>query len=237
MKIIGLTRIRNESLIIEETLDRWSELCDTIIVYDDCSTDNTVALCEAHFNVSKVIEGAAWDLNRGRAEYQNRQELLEAGQEVATKKDWFVYFDADEHPYDFTNMQLFKDSKINCIKMRLYDVHITPEDVDKNYLDRRWVCPDFRIITFFFKNVPGIKYYFEDQRPVYIPNQVSVLHGTIKHYGKGYSVEQWEDTCEYYYKHFPKYSIKWRDRKGHAIKTDMLSDFGKPLMLWEDREK
>ena len=44
---LGLTRVRNESDIIQFTLDHMSTFCEKIIVYDDCSTDDTVAICNA----------------------------------------------------------------------------------------------------------------------------------------------------------------------------------------------
>jgi len=62
------------------------------------------------------------------------------------------------------------------------------------------------------------------------------IHGDIKHYGKGFSVDQWEKTCDYYIKFWPKYSDKWRKRKGKAIHED-VSDFGNKLIKWTDRDK
>jgi hypothetical protein len=55
-----------------------------------------------------------------------------------------------------------------------------------------------------------------------------------QHYGKSLSVDHWEETCEYYIRHFPfdTYGRKWRDRKGRAIHT--RSDFGRPLYEWDD---
>jgi hypothetical protein len=55
-----------------------------------------------------------------------------------------------------------------------------------------------------------------------------------QHYGKSLSVEHWEETCEYYMRHFPfdTYGRKWNDRKGRAIHTQ--SDFMRPLYEWGD---
>ena len=60
------------------------------------------------------------------------------------------------------------------------------------------------------------------------------IHGDIKHFSKGFSVEEYEKTCQYYIG-WPKYSEKWRKRVGKAIKVDMLSDFGNKLIKWKDR--
>ena len=55
-----------------------------------------------------------------------------------------------------------------------------------------------------------------------------------QHYGKSLSVEHWEETCDYYIKHFPfeTYGRKWLARKGQAIHTQ--SDFMRPLYEWGD---
>ena len=49
-----------------------------------------------------------------------------------------------------------------------------------------------------------------------------------QHYGKSLSVAHWEETCDYYIRHFPyeTYGAKWEARKGKAIHTE--SDFGRP---------
>jgi hypothetical protein len=99
------------------------------------------------------------------------------------------------------------------------------------------VCPRSRVITFFFRNLPGLKYHIPDQRQIVIPNKDCVVHGAIKHFGKGFSVKQWEETCNYYAEHFPMYSKKWAARRGKAVKEDMCNDWGEPLVRWEDVRK
>ena len=53
-----------------------------------------------------------------------------------------------------------------------------------------------------------------------------------QHYGKSLSVDHWEETCDYYIRHFPfeTYGKKWTERKGQAIHTE--SDFKRPLYEW-----
>jgi hypothetical protein len=55
-----------------------------------------------------------------------------------------------------------------------------------------------------------------------------------QHYGKSLSIDHWEETCDYYMRHFSfdTYGRKWRDRKGRAIHTQ--SDFMRPLYEWGD---
>lgn len=239
-KIIGLMKVRNEEHIIKDTLDNWARICTGgIYIYDDVSDDRTVAICRAHPAVRDVIEGPMWDPDREKAEWFNRQMVLIRAKQDAGPDDWFVYFDADEHIYNFNEFSLFTQQGTKAIACRLYDIHITPEDVGASYKDRVWVAPEFRTIIFFFKNDPALRYHLPDQRIVSLPDDVGSIpiHGDIKHYGKGFSVSQWEQTCDYYIKFWPKYSDKWRKRKGKAVKADMLSDFGNPLIRWPDRNK
>lgn len=234
MKLIGLTKVKNEEKIIKETLDHWGSLCTGgIYVLDDCSSDNTREICRKHPAVKDVIEIAVWDFNRERAEWFNRQTILDRAQKDANSDDWFVYFDADERLYNFDVSLLFVNH-IDAIACELYDVYITPEDVDKNHNERQWVGPEFRTIVFFFRNSVHIGFDKPDQRIVNLPpNPEVVVNGVIKHYGKGISVEHWEETCDYYINFWPKYTEKWQKRKGKAV-HDYISDFNNKLIKFQD---
>lgn len=235
MKIIGLTKVKNESLIMKDTLDHWGSICTGgIYVYDDVSDDETVRICEEHPKVIKVIKGTYWDPDRERAEHVNRQAVLEAAQEDATYDDWFVYFDADER-IEQLNYSVFFNPSIDAVACKLFDFYITPEDKDKPYREREYVGPEYRTITFFFRNSDDVSYDKPDQRIVNLPKgAVTGLSGVIRHYGKAISVDEWEKTCDYYIEHWPKYSDKWRLRKGKAVKVDMKSDFGNNLIQWHE---
>jgi len=236
MRIIGLTKIRNEEDIIQETLDHWGSYCTGgIYVVDDASEDKTVEICKAHPAVKDVLETEFWDPDREKMEWMHRQRILDRAKKDAAPDDWFVYFDADERLY-FNEWQLMFDRNIGAIACRLYDVYITPDDVNKtDHNERNWVGPEYRTIVFFFKNAPELGYNKPDQRIVDLPGNCKiVIAGIIKHFGKGLSVKHWEDTCDYYINFWPKYSAKWEKRKGKAIKKDFKSDFGNKLIKFND---
>lgn len=234
--IIGLTRVRNESEIIKDTLDHMATFCDAVVVYDDCSTDDTLKICREHPIVVHTIQGLRWDSDRKRAEWQNRAHLLKCGKAVAGPKDWFVYMDADER-IEFDWKQLYHADKDTIgFKMKLFDFYITNDDISKNYNERKWMGPEYRNILMAFRNLPTLDYSSPDQREVHLRSKGKIIDsGYVKHYGKAVSVKQWEETCEYYSRYFPKYSAKWEKRKGKAIHT--VSSFGLPLITWDEKEE
>jgi hypothetical protein len=238
-KIRGLMKVRNEQAIIKDTLDWWAKIYTAgIYVYDDVSDDKTVDICRAHPAVKDVIIGDYWDPNREKAEWFNRQTILMRAQQDSGPDDWFGYNDADEFLHNFERYEIFNDPTIKAIACRLYDIYITPEDENKSYKERQFVGPEFRTIPFFFRNSSFLRYHLPDQRIVDLEPGIAIpIHGDIKHYGKGFSVAHWEETCDYYIKFWPKYADKWRQRKGKAVHKEYESDFGNKLIRWNDRGK
>lgn len=57
MKTVGLCRVRNEELVIGETVDCLGAIVDEIYMFDDASTDNTGMICRHHPKVKGVVEG------------------------------------------------------------------------------------------------------------------------------------------------------------------------------------
>lgn len=234
MKIIGVTRVRNESLIIKNTLDHVSNLVSGIVVYDDASTDNTVEICKSHPKVLKVIEGKVWG-NTPQARKIAEGRLRQIPYNVAVKlgADWVYYFDSDEYiEWDYVNFN--KD--IETYFFRLFDFYITKEDVHKSYLERKWMGVEYRDIPMLFKVNPHIKFTGR------VPGGLSpkrALGGYVKHYGKAISVEQWNETCQYYINYRwktvnEKLHKRWLNRIGKAIHEK--SDFGRDLITWEERK-
>ncbi|MFN8060731.1 MAG: glycosyltransferase family 2 protein [Vicinamibacterales bacterium] len=236
IRLVGLTRVRNERALIVDALDHLASFCTGgIFVYDDCSTDGTAELCETHAAVRRVVRGAFWDANRGRADYATRASLLAAAQASEEPADWFVYIDADERiEYDWSRLGRL-DPDVLGVRMKLFDFYITPDDVDRPYWQREWIGPEYRPILMAFRNLPTLSYSVPNQRAVELgqPGRVAD-EGWVRHYGKAVSVGEWEETCDFYATYFPAYAAKWRARRGRALHAE--SDFGRPLVRWSERE-
>jgi len=238
-KIVGLTRVRNESLIIQEHLDAMADYCNGgIYVFDDASTDNTVEICKKHPAVKKVIGVKKWDGDTELAiiEMHQRQALIQEAKK--DNPDWFVYLDADERLfYNFVGL----DNNYDVVVSQLFDFYITEEDKDREYSGniialRRLCGPEYREIVSIFKNIPGIRFTRKHSRNPEVTSYQRILRGgCIRHYGKSISIKNWEDRCDYYVKRAPEYKAIWEKRKGKAVHKE--SDFLRPLYPWDEVHK
>lgn len=230
MQIFGISKVRNEQEIIKDTLNWWGKFCDKFFICDEMSEDRTVEILKQNPKVT-VIKKDWWDEDRERAEWVNRQIALSTAQ--AKPDDWICCFDADEFIYDFNLKDLADCEVVAC---KLFDVYITPEDAAKTWKERQWIGPEYRLIPIFFKNSIELGFNLPDQRVMNFPSNYRIkVTGTIKHFGKGFSIKQFEETCSYYVKWWPKYRDKWQKRKGHAVHTK--SDFNNQLIRWESRNE
>lgn len=239
ISIAGLTRIRNESLIIKEHLDAMSEYCTGgIYVFDDASTDNTVAISKKHKAVKSVIGVKEWDNKTELAliEMQQRQALIQEAQK--DNPDWFVYLDADERLfYNFEDL----NDKYDVVISRLFDFYITEEDKDREYNGnlpslRKFCGPEYRDIVAVFKNQAKTKFTRKDSRnPEVTVYDRKLYSGIIKHYGKAISIKDWERRCDFYISRAPEYTPIWQSRKGKAVHKE--SDFCRPLRTLKEVQK
>ena len=239
--LVGITRLRNEALILPDTLDYLAGQVDAIVAYDDASTDETVDILRKHKSVAFVIANGAWEQDvaaRKLAEGRHRGLLLELARE-AMQFDWAFCFDPDERVTgDLRGFVAdFRDAETDAVRVRLFDAYLTPDDCAPflpgcALLDfRRYYGPEERDILMLWRNRPEIGFAAHHGRePGGVTNVSTGLY--CQHYGKSLSVAHWEETCDYYIKHFPfdTYGRKWTERKGKAIHTE--SDFGRPLYPW-----
>lgn len=233
--VIGITRVRNEELILADTLSHVSQFVDAIIAYDDCSTDSTLSILKKSKSVIQIIENKHWDLDRVQQETEHRQILLDAAREFTP--EWLFYFDADER-FDLSR-KIFRylPAGVDGVKIRLFDAYMT-EDDRGDYVKgmslwnfRRFFGPEYRDILMIFRNVDYICFEGLDAREPVGCREI-VTQNYCQHYGKGLSIKQWEETCDYYSTYFPEpYCTKWRQRRGKAIHTH--SDFGRELYTWD----
>jgi glycosyltransferase involved in cell wall biosynthesis len=234
--LIGLVRERNEALILRDTLDHLARLVDGIVLYDDASDDDSVAIARTHPKVLGIIVNKKWRNDRAKEETRNRSVLLEWARRY--KPEWFLYCDADERfEGDMRQFLLSPDSEnVDGIRISLFDAYMTEDDQTpyrkgEMYNLRQHFGPERRDILMIWRNRPAVHYGGVDARePRGVPESRVVTRFYCQHYGKALSQEQWEETCEYYRQHFPAYSEKWAARRGKAIHT--VSDFGNDLYDW-----
>jgi hypothetical protein len=237
--LIGITRVRNEALILGDTLDFVGRHVDAIIAYDDASADRTLELLRSHSKVALILANEVWETDvkaRQTAEHRHRQLLLQCAREQL-RFDWMFCFDADERIIG--DLRGFASEPRACdgVSIQLFDAYLTPDDCapyqpDQELLGfRRFYGPERRDILMLWRNRPEVFFAEGHERE---PGGIGRLRTDLycQHYGKSLSVEHWEETCDYYINHFPfqTYGRKWLARKGQAI--HIQSDFMRPLYEW-----
>ena len=229
--LIGITRVRNEALIIADTLRHYLERCDHVLLYDDASTDDTAEIAAAFDRVT-VTRGQEWRQDRTAEETRHRGLMLE--QARAMGADWCLCFDADERLVGD-----LPDLTADGYRFRLFDGYLT-DDRRALYdggeladLPRMW-GPEFRDILILFR-VSNARFVGDDRREPVLSGRVDLAPVFVKHFGKCLSVEHWSETCAYYSTPLwpDRYRLKWEARKGKAIHTT-VSDFGGALQTWGD---
>ncbi|MBK6741805.1 MAG: glycosyltransferase family 2 protein [Hydrogenophilales bacterium] len=242
--LCALLRVRNEQLILGDTLDYLAGLVDHIVAYDDASEDDTGEMLLAHPAVSLVVRNSVWlpgvD-DRLCSETRHRGLLLHLAKALH-RPQWLLCADVDERIIGDVRPFLFsrEAESVSAVRVMLFDAYMTPGDqasyASGPLLDfRRFFGPERRDIVMLWRSSAKDDYLGLDARE---PSQVGVNIVTrfhCQHYGKALSTAHWEDTCRYYMAHFPweTYGRKWAERRGKGVRTQ--SNFDRPLYHWGDR--
>lgn len=239
--LVALLRVRNEGLVLSDTLKHLESFADIICAYDDASTDSTREILKNNERVLLVIENNVWKStieDRLISETRHRGLLLQEARRHFSF-DWCMCCDADERYIgDIRSFVTgpFKE-KPNSVRIQLFDAYMTVED-DKPYIPnqelvdfRKFFGVERRDILMLWKNSIDVNFFGLDAREPKVPGQCETKFH-CQHYGKSLSYDHWEATCEYYVNHFPwiPYGKKWQERKGKALHSE--SDFGRPLFRW-----
>ena len=84
-------RIRNEERWIEKSLEATSEVCQEIVILDDCSTDNTLSICKKFPKVVDIYERKE---PLPLDEVRDRNKLLKIA--LTRNPDYVLSIDGDE---------------------------------------------------------------------------------------------------------------------------------------------
>jgi hypothetical protein len=160
--LIGATRVRNEALILRDTLDYVGKQVDAIVAYDDASTDRTLEILCEHPKVALIVTNRSWEADieaRRIAEGRHRGLLLQTAREHL-QFDWMFCFDADERVTGDLRgfIEGTHSSECDGVRVQLFDAYMTPGDhapyqADCELLDfRRFFGPERRDILMLWRN-------------------------------------------------------------------------------------
>jgi glycosyltransferase involved in cell wall biosynthesis len=241
LPLVAILRVRNEGLLLPDTLEHIGNLADFIVVYEDASVDNTFELLWQHRKVAAVIRNAVWRPavdDRLVSETRHRGLLLGLARQLFSF-NWCMCCDADErYVGDIRQfVQSSENDAIEGVRIQLFDAYMTANDHNPYQQSsqlmnfRKWFGPERRDILMLWRNSPEVHYIGSDARePIVDGAKESKFF--CQHYGKSLSIQHWEETCDYYVNHFPydPYGKKWEKRRGKAIHSE--SDFQNPLYPW-----
>lgn len=244
VNIIGLIREKNESLILNDTLSGLEKIVDGFIVLDDNSDDSSIEIAKKHPKCLAIIRNLKTVTgDRSMEESIHRELLLKLANSYNPK--WIFYQDADERVENPSIVRKYMLDNIDnpiieAISLSFFDAYMTTND-SKPYQNgplfnfRKLFGPERRDIVMAWKPHPEIT--FMTRPDLRVPDNINstkiITKFYVQHYGKAISTDQWEETCDYYVKHFPQYAKKWQARKGKSIHNNK-SDFDRPLDTWEN---
>lgn len=221
-KIVACIPTKDTAWIQPYILKHLSEFCDTIIVSDDNSTDNTYDVCASFEKVEYFKRPIR--LNGDRQGALQRQEILERA--YKHDPDYFLFLDADEMPSPnivpwLNSLGGREEEKVNTWSFPW--VHLWGDD--KHYRVDRYDGIHWEPFTntyrkgFLCRNIPGfeMKYDLSQHRcrpsnqPANVPGPIFDVQGTptgrdsgtplIMHYGKiseyFTSGQNWRDRSEW----------------------------------------
>jgi glycosyltransferase involved in cell wall biosynthesis len=234
-----MTRVRNESLLLKDSLDHMATFVDGIVVYDDDSDDDTATIAANHPAVLEVVRNRRWRAKRRVwEETANRRKLYQRA--LKYRSEWVFYADADERFEGDIRGFLLDEAgpEIGAVRVELFDAYLTSDDRepfrpgDSLWNFRRYFGPERRTILMAWRPTDRVDFVTPDAREPQGVTGEMITRFACQHYGKALSEEHWEETCRYYIDNFPIYREKWRSRLGKAIHT--RSDFDTALYTWAD---
>jgi len=251
MKLVGLTRVKNEEMMMQEHLDHMAKFCDSICVYDDRSTNGTLEIIKNHPKVKKILRTSKrWKpkpvgtVKDPLELWKKNQKMLNAARR-SLKPDWFIFLDIDEF-FDEDLLRdlpkLLKTKDYDAICFQMYDFFITEKDKDKPYKGdiqsiRSYAGTEYRDQLFLFRNISGL--YFKEaahKEPIGFKNdRILYTKYKIKHYGKAKSVEDYYQKSKHYLKYRPHLRKSKFKFTQPPVRKDK-SDLGK-LVKWEEIKK
>lgn len=120
-KIVGGLLVKNEAdRWLVEFLNSFSQICDKIIILDDCSTDNTVDICK-DYGEMYLSQCSYWE----HREWMQRKTLFGLCCSKAELNDWILILDADEIVNNASTIRKFilsLDKEFQGYALKLYDM-------------------------------------------------------------------------------------------------------------------
>jgi glycosyltransferase involved in cell wall biosynthesis len=91
MKLYGMLRIKNEARWIRRVLESIMPICESVLIFDDHSNDDTWGICKS-FEKVNLLPSPFVGLNEAR----DKDFLISEMEKIADAGDWILAIDGDE---------------------------------------------------------------------------------------------------------------------------------------------
>jgi len=187
LRFLGAMRIKNEAKHIHEVLSRALLLCERVLVFDDHSTDETLAICQSFGDRVTIFGSPFSGLDEARDKNYLLKQIVEAGPE------WVLWIDGDEvlerSGPEKLRAAATRQADVAAYSLKIAYVWNDPEYIRVDGIYGRFTRPSF----FKLKGQPVAKLHFQPTGrggnfhcgnvPRGLVGQVRELNVRLKHFG------------------------------------------------------
>jgi glycosyltransferase involved in cell wall biosynthesis len=228
-KLTAMMQTRNESgAYLPQVLEQLSAFVDHIVIVDDASTDDTVAVCRSFPKVVRLVQ---LPQSLFHEEWKLRALLWKAA--VSTSPDWLLSVDADEL-YEQKAIDampgLINQDRFDWVGFRFYDFWN-----DTHYRDDELWSIHHRHTVTLVRYLPGYPYPYpqlDHHAPRFSPT-CGALPGLltdlrVKHMG-------WAGDWEHKLRKYHRYKAMDPEGKwGSAAQYESILDLNPSLLPWRE---
>lgn len=154
--VLSMIVHNEEKRYLQQMLEHAIKYVDKVVIIDDASTDNTVALCE---NILKDFPHKIIKNKKSLFAHEYKLRELQWKETLKENPGWVLSLDSDEIFEDLIieNIKyMIKDDSVDAYRFRLYDMW----DMENYRSDKYW-CAHENYGTFLLRVLPKYKYKFK----------------------------------------------------------------------------
>jgi len=237
-RVVAYMRCKNEADILDNWLQRTSEIADAIVVLDDASQDDTYKILKSHPKVVKLFQ----NLDQGGRWYQVRDLNRLLGETKKMNPEWIYFSDADEladgrlpdmlddllsqqdvGQYLFREITLWRSNTHYRIDHPEYFMRIHPENISliRNVPSLRWISRP----TYLRQAYKALRSWVRGRRYIFLKHRGGITRSFVGVQGE---VVHLDDVFKLHY-HF----VNWENAWIRQIRTTLNHTLSRSFTLYD----